>query len=78
MGGGDGRGVVRAHVGVRLGAARRRARHARVRRRHAGGLGRRLHHALLHRQLHRRLHAARRLPPRIDIAYSFSEVIARI
>ena len=57
-----GGGVVRAHVGVRLGAARRRGRHARVRRRHAGGLGRRLALALRRGQLHRRLRAARRLP----------------
>lgn len=63
MGVGVGRGVVRAHVGVRLGAARRRGRHARVRRRHAGRLRARLARPVLRRQLHRRLRAARRLPP---------------
>lgn len=62
VGAGVGAGVVRAHVGVRVGAARRRAGHARLRGRHAGGLRHWVGRLLLHRQHRAGVPAARRLP----------------
>lgn len=62
VGAGVGADVVRAHVGVRLGAARGRAGHARLRGRHTGGLRHRIAGLLLHRQHRAGVPAARRLP----------------
>ena len=62
VGGGVGRDLVRAHVGVRVGAGGRRARHAPVRRRGAAGLHRGLTRHLPRHQLRAPLRAARRLP----------------
>lgn len=63
VGGGERGDRVRAHVGVRVGAARRRAGHAPVRRRGAARLHPGLGAHLPRRQLHAAVRAARRLPP---------------